>query len=170
MTGLETSVRRATLHTLSTLLLLGLLAGCGFQLRGTAQLPFASAFIVGQTGSVLKEGLIRSLTGSGKRLSEQATEADVVIRLDKESRTKDILALSGAGRVREYRLRHEVVLSVQDGQGRALLAATPIATTRDMSYSDEQILAKETEETTLFRDMEQDILRQIQRQLAYIRR
>lgn len=158
------------LKFLALLILPGLLAGCGFQLRGTAQLPFASAFIVGQTGSVLKEGLTRSLAGSGKRLPERATEADVVIHLDRESRTKDILALSGAGRVREYRLRHEVMLSVQDGQGRALLAPTPIATTRDYSYSDEQILAKEAEEATLFRDMEQDILRQIQRQLAYIRR
>lgn len=170
MTHLETSVRRAPLHTLSILLLFGLLTGCGFQLRGTAQLPFASAFIVGQAGSVLKEGLTRNLAGNGKRLTERAADAEVVIRLDKETRGKDILALSGGGKVREYRLRHEVELSVQDGQGRALLAATPITTTRDFSYSDEQILAKEAEEATLFRDMQQDILRQIQRQLAYIRR
>lgn len=155
---------------MALMLLSGLLAGCGFQLRGTAQLPFASAYIVGQPGSILKQGLTRGLGDSGKRLTAQAAEADVVIRLDKESRTKDILALSGAGRVREYRLVHEVVLSVQDGQGNTLLAPTPITTTRDYSYSDEQILAKEAEEATLFRDMERDILRQIERQLAYIRR
>lgn len=163
-------MRRTALHTLLILSLLGLLAGCGFHLRGTAQLPFASAFLVGPAGSVLKEGLARSLAGSGKRLTERAADAEVVIRLDKDARSKDILALSGGGKVREYRLRHEVVLSVEDGQGRVLLAPTHITATRDLSYSDEQALAKEAEEATLYRDMGQDILRQIRRQLAYIRR
>lgn len=170
MTRKECSVRREALKILALLVLTGLLAGCGFQLRGAAQLPFASAHIVGQTGSVLKERLTRYLSTSGKQLTAQGSAAEVVIRLDQEARGKDILALSGGGKVREYRLRHEVVLSVQDSLGRELLPPTPITTTRDMSYSDEQVLGKESEEATLFRDMEQDILRQIQRQLAYIRR
>lgn len=159
--------------TLRRILLLGLLAGlagCGFQLRGQAQLPFESAYIVSPADSPLRARLARSLTAGGKQLSTKAGDAQVIIRLEKEIRTKEILALSGGGKVREYRLRHQVELSVQDKEGRDLLVPSPILATRDFSYSDEQLLAKEAEEALLFRDMEQDILSQIQRRLAYIKR
>lgn len=157
-------------RALLSLVLVSMLGACGFQLRGQALLPFTSAHIAAETGSTLKDRLARSLEGSGKRLSASTSDAEVVIRLAKEARMKDILALSGGGKVREYRLRQEVWLSVQDNQGRELLPATPITVTRDYSFSDEQVLAKESEEATLYRDMEQDILRQIQRQLAYVKR
>lgn len=155
---------------LAVLAMAVLASGCGFKLRGSAQLPFSTAYVVGASGSSLGANLVRSLTGNGKTLASKAADADVVIRLDKESRAKDILALSGGGKVREYRLRHQVTLSVENSGGQELLAPATITTTRDFSYSDQQVLAKESEEALLYRDMEQDILRQIQRQLAYIKR
>jgi LPS-assembly lipoprotein len=42
--------------------------------------------------------------------------------------------------------------------------------TRDMTYDDSQILAKEAEEQLLFRDMQSDMVQQVLRRLASVDR
>ncbi|TCJ12760.1 lipoprotein B transmembrane [Parasulfuritortus cantonensis] len=162
------------------------LAGCGFQLRGQAKLPFKSAYVeaggVGGRGSAitgpmpsarsrestLAKSLRHYLDVQGK-LAAQRNKADVVILLTNETRGKSILSLSGAGKVREYRLVHSLTISAISPGGEEMLAPTDIRLTRDFSYSDEQILAKEAEEATLRKDMEDEALRQIIRRLAFVR-
>jgi LPS-assembly lipoprotein len=94
----------------------------------------------------------------------------VRILLAEESRTKSILALSGAGKVREYRLTYRVVMAVLDSSGKELGTPTEILLTRDFSFSDAEILAKSAEEATLNRAMEQDALRQVLRRLSFLKR
>lgn len=149
-------------------LLAGLiLAGCGFHLRGQSPLPFASAHVEASPGSSLAPLLTQSLRLSGKQVADSPRAAEVVIRLERELRGKEILSLSGGGKVREFRLSQRVTLSAYDRGGRVLLAPTELTLTRDMSYDDAQALAKEAEEAQLMRDMEQEMLRQILRRLAY---
>lgn len=161
-------MKRELLKGLLGLLAAGLLSGCGFQLRGQAQLPFAAAHVEAARGSALGEGLRQSLRGQGK-LTERSEGAPVRIRLSGESRQKNILSLSGAGKVREYRLEYRVNLSALDAAGVERIAPTPLYLTREYSYSDEQVLAKESEEAALYRAMEQDALRQILRRLSYLK-
>mgnify|MGYP000910295477 CR=1 FL=1 len=161
-------MKRELLGLLLGLLLASLLAGCGFQLRGQALLPFTAAHVEAARGSALGDGLRQSLRGQGK-LAEQGAGAPVRIRLTGESRQKNILSLSGAGKVREYRLEYRVDVSVFDATGRELTAPAQIYLTREFSYSDEQVLAKESEEAALYRAMEQEALRQVLRRLSYLR-
>jgi len=146
-----------------------LLAGCGFQLREDAQLPFASAYVDAPDASVLAPGLRQSLASQGK-LAERAEDAPVRIRVTDERREKNILALSGGGKAREYRLIYKVTLKVTDGQGRELVAPIELQQMREFSYDDALILAKEAEEANLRRAMEQEILRQALRRLSYVKR
>lgn len=146
---------------------LAVLAGCGFQLRGQAQLPFQAAYVEAAERSPLASQLRRQLDLQGK-LAERREAADVIIRLTGEKRDKSILSLSGAGKVREYRLNHAVTLAATAPDGRDMLAAAEIKQSRDFSYSDEQILAKEAEETMLRKDMDDEIVRQILRRLAFV--
>lgn len=149
-------------------LLAGLtLAGCGFHLRGQSLLPFASAYVEAQPGSSLAPLLTQSLRVNGKQVADTPAMAEVTVRLEREIRGKEILSLSGGGKVREFRLSQRVTLSAYDRGGRVLLAPTDLILTRDMSYDDAQALAKEAEEAQLMRDMEQEMLRQILRRLAY---
>jgi LPS-assembly lipoprotein len=149
-------------------LLAGLaLAGCGFHLRGQSPLPFASAHVEAQPGSPLASLLVESLRLNGKTVADSPQAAEVAIRLERERRGKDILSLSGGGKVREYRLSLRVTLSAYDRGGRVLLAPSELTLTRDLSYDDAKALAKEAEEVQLMRDMEQEMLRQILRRLAY---
>jgi LPS-assembly lipoprotein len=59
---------------------------------------------------------------------------------------------------------------VVDAAGKELIAPSEILLNRDFSYSDAEILAKEAEEATLIRGMEQEALRQVLRRLSYIKR
>jgi LPS-assembly lipoprotein len=46
------------------------------------------------------------------------------------------------------------------------LPTSEILLTRDMAYSDAQVLAKEAEEALLYRDMQRDMVQQIMRRLV----
>lgn len=146
-----------------------LLAGCGFQLRGDAQLPFASAYVEAPDASVLAPQLRQALTAQDK-LAAQAKDAPVRIRLLDERREKNILSLSGGGKVREYRLIYKVTLKVTDDMGNELIAPVELEQQREFSYDDALILAKEAEEASLNRAMEQETLRQALRRLSYVKR
>ncbi|MDD5367397.1 MAG: LPS assembly lipoprotein LptE [Gallionellaceae bacterium] len=161
-------MRRVTLKLLAVAGL-AVLAGCGFQLRGQSSLPFNSAYVDAASGSVLASQLSKHLDQKAK-LASRRDKADVVIRLTGENRGKKILSLSGGGKVREYRLIDMVTVSAVSPEGQEMLAPTDISLTRDFSYSDEQILAKEAEEAMLRKDMDDDALRQILRRLAFIRK
>ncbi|OYY95271.1 MAG: hypothetical protein B7Y41_01825 [Hydrogenophilales bacterium 28-61-23] len=144
------------------------LAGCGFQLRGQTALPFSAAYVVAPENSRVAIAL-RAALSSQKKLAPAPDAAPVRITLGKESYSKSILALSGGGKVREYRLVYRVQLSVANEFGQILVEPTEIRLSNDFSYSDAQVLAKEAEEVSLNRSMEQDALRQILRRLSYLK-
>lgn len=163
-------MRRILLNILLAATVLGLLGGCGFKLRGQEQLPFNIIHLDAGGGSFMAPLLAESLRQQGKQLAATAKEADVSVRLAEEDKRKDILALSGGGKVREYRIEYRLTLSATDAAGLEILAPTPLRVTRDYSYDDTQALAKESEEALLHRDMERDMLRQILQRLAYVKR
>ncbi len=165
----EMGVRRLLANILIGLILAAGLAGCGFKLRGQAQLPFTAAYVDAASGSSLAATLRQSLTSQGK-LAAKREDAPVRIVLAQEERTKSILSLSGAGKVKEYRLAYKVVMSVVDADGKELIAPSEILLSRDFSYSDAEILSKEAEEASLNRAMDQDALRQALRRLSYLKR
>jgi LPS-assembly lipoprotein len=68
--------------------------------------------------------------------------------------------------VREFRLRYRVGFRVHDGKGGEYVAQNNLELTRDVSFNDAQVLAKEAEEQLLFRDMQSDMVQQILRRLA----
>ncbi|GEM_PF-263282 len=144
-----------------------LLAGCGFHLRGQADLPFASAYVEAPE-TPLATQLRRSLRAAGRTLTERPEDAQVVIRLTDASRHKSILSLSGGGRVREYRLEYRVGMSVLAPDGRVLLPPSDTHLVRDYTYDESRALAKEQEEIALFQSMEQDALRAMLIRLRFV--
>ncbi len=146
-------------------LALVLLAGCGFQLRGAAELPFESIFVPGTGGIALD---IRRNIASGTRTAvvDDPKRAQAVLDFTQELRQKEILSLTAAGRVREFRLLYRVAFRVHDGKGGEFLPASTVQLSRDITFNDAEILAKETEEQLLYRDMQFDMVQQIMRRLA----
>ena len=144
-------------------------AGCGFKLRRIEGMPFAALYIDAPAGSAVAQRIRSSLTRSEHtRLTATAGEAEAVLKLGPEVRSKTILSLSGAGRVTEYRLGLQLTYSVSGREGGILAAAETIELNRDMTYDDAQVLAKGAEEQLLYRDMEDSAALRILRRLQAI--
>jgi len=143
-----------------------LLAGCGFRLRGTASVPFETIHVPGATAGIALDLKRNIETGTRARVVDDPKAAQALLQVTEESRSREILSLTSAGRVREFQLRYRVGFRVVDGKGGEFVPASVIQLTRDMTYSDAEILAKEQEEQLLFRDMRSDMVQQILRRLA----
>jgi len=140
--------------------------GCGFQLRRLEGVPFASLYIDAPPGSAVAQRIRNTLIADkDTRLAATAGEAEAVLQLGPEERTKVILSLSGAGRVTEYRLGLRLTYSISGKDARTLATAEVIELNRDMTYDDSQLLAKGAEEQLLYRDMEENAALRIMRRL-----
>lgn len=147
-----------------------LVAGCGFQLRRYDGIPFATLYLDAPAGGVVAQRLRSSLVANRRtRLVASADEAEAVLHLGQESRSKTILSLSGAGRVTEYRLGLTLRYSVSGRDGAVLAAGETIELTRDLTYDDAQILAKAAEEDLLYRDMDDTAALRIVRRLQALK-
>ncbi len=145
---------------------LPLLLGCGFHLRGQQSLPFETLYVPG--GSALSVELKRNLAAaaSGTKLVNDPKEAQAVLGFTSEQREKIILSFDTAGRVREYQLRYTVGFRLTDNKSQVYIPTSEIRLTRDISFSDAQVLAKEAEEAQLYREMQSDMVQQLLRRIA----
>jgi LPS-assembly lipoprotein len=148
------------------LLLALLLAGCGFQLRGTADVPFQKIHVAGATSGIALDLKRQIQAGTNAKVLDDPREADAILLLTQETREKEILSLTGTGRVREFRLNYRVGFRLHDGKGADYLPASTLTLTRDVTFNDSEVLAKEAEEALLFRDMQTDMVQQIMRRIA----
>lgn len=147
-----------------------LVTGCGFQLRRLDGAPFASLYVDAPADSVVAQRVMAALkAGKTTRLAASAAEAEVVLKLYREERSKTILSLSGAGRVTEYRLGLKMSYTISGKDERSLAAPEVIELSRDMTYDDSLLLAKSAEEDLLYRDMEDSTARRIMRRLQAIK-
>ena len=108
-------------------------------------------------------------TGS-TTVTEDAAQADARLQVLGNERGREILSLTGAGKVREYQLTQTLRFQLLDKTGKALIAPTSISAAREFTFDDSQVLGKEQEENLLYRDMQADLVQQMMRRLAAARR
>ena len=87
------------------------------------------------------------------------------LEIMEEKNEKNILSLSGGGKVREYELYYWVTYRWRPASSELWGPAQSIEQRRDFSYDDTQTLAKEGEEARLYNDMRSDAAREIMRRL-----
>jgi len=155
------------------LLLLGLCAAllpaCGFQLRGAAQLPFKTIYM--DNTSPMAVELRRILRANADvQFVNAPQEAEAIIELYGEQRRKEILSLNAQGRPREYRLLLDIYVRVHNGKGQNFIPPSLLQQNREISFNDNQVLAKEAEEGLLYNDMQSDMVQQILRRLSNIKK
>ena len=143
-------------------------ASCGFHLRGSVSVPFDTLYIPNAKGGIALELKRNIEAGTSVKVVDDPKTADAVLELTGENREKIILSLTG--RVREFRLRYTVNYRVHDAKVVNYVPATLVQLSRDVTYNDADILAKESEEQLLFRDMQSDMVQQVMRRLASIER
>jgi len=143
------------------------LSSCGFHLRGQAAIPYKSLFVETTGYSKFANDLERAIrSGSKTKIAEKRDDAEAVLKILGESQENYILALSIGGRVLEFELRYKVNYRLTDLAGKDLVPPGEIFLRRDMTYDDNQVLAKESEIELLYRDMKADAVQQMLRRLS----
>jgi LPS-assembly lipoprotein len=84
-------------------------------------------------------------------------------------REKVVVGRTSTGAIREFQLRLRYRFRVRSRNGIELIPDTEIVQTRDINFNETGALSKESEEALLYKDMENDLVLQLQRRLAAIR-
>jgi len=142
------------------------LTACGFRLRGTANVPFETLYLPGATGGIALDLKRNIQVGTNAKVVDDAAKAEAVLQFTEETKQKEVLSLTGTGKVREFQLRYRVGFRVHDGKGNNYVPQSTLELTRDVTYDDADVLAKESEEQLLYRDMQGDMVQQIMRRLS----
>lgn len=146
-------------------LLCAVLTGCGFHLRGEATLPFERLYLPGASPLVVE--LRRNVVARTRtKLTSSERDAQAILGFTHEAREKVILSFNNAGLVREFQLRYRVGFRLYDPKGRNYMPPAEIQLTREVSFNEGQVLAKESEESLLYSDMQSDMVQQIIRRLV----
>ena len=144
------------------------LAGCGFKLRTSQPMPFATIAITPEKAGGVAGDMARYLgdlvrpvaPGAGGELPE------VILDILQEVREKLVVGVNASGQVREYELRMRISFRLRNPLGDELIAPSVIEQPRSISFNESAVLAKEAEEALLYRDMQADIMQQLLRRLA----
>lgn len=157
---------------LSVLILTAVLAGCGFHLRGSgsSQMPYKTMYIALPETADVRIWMQRYINAGGStRIVDSATEAEAVFQQLQDSRGQTILSVNAQGRARELRLTLTYRFRIVDAKGRELVGPNEVSLSRDITYDDSNVLAKDLEQSLLWRDMNNDLVNQIVRRLTIIK-
>jgi len=157
---------------MSTALMAGL-AGCGFELRKPPSYAFNTLFSTIPVVSPFGVKLKRSLESSGQveviTDPRQIERAQVIFDQLFELREKVVVGRTSTGAIREFQLRLRYRFRLRSRNGIELIPDSEIFLTRDINFNETGALSKESEEALLYRDMENDLVLQLQRRLAAVR-
>lgn len=149
------------------------LAGCGFRMRGSLTYAFKTLLSGFVDNSTLGNEFKRVLASDGQVTvltdARQADKAQVVLEVLNEQREKTVVGVTSAGQVREFQLRIRLKFKLRTPAGKDLIPETEILVQRDISFNESAVLAKEAEESLLYRDMQTDMVLQLLRRLAAIK-
>ena len=163
--------RRFCLTLLASGAALGV-TSCGFELRKAPNFAFKTLFSPIAESSTLGTELKRSLESNGnvRVISDvrQIDQADAILDVLIDRREKTVVGLNASGQVREFKLRIRFSFKLRTPGGKELIGPTEILQQRDISFNESAVLAKETEEGLLYREMQSDIVQQIMRRLAAV--
>ena len=146
------------------------LAGCGFRLRGSYSTQFKTLYLQMPPNSRLTVRLRQELlAGADVTIVNTPAEAEAILELLSDSRSRDVLSINDTGRAREYELTLSLSFRVTSPDGFDYMEAVTLTTRRDLTYAESDFLSREKEEAFLYRDMEADLVGQLMRRIEAIK-
>jgi len=156
----------------ATAALAAVLVGCGssgFHLRGAQDIAYKRIALSGFSDrSTMAEAIRRALPETTTIVPVK--DSEVIVEALVDTRETTVEASTAFGQVRELRLHCLLRYRVLRPDGTVLLKASDFERFRDLTYDESDALAKDTEQSTLYRDMQSDIAIQLMRILAAIGR
>jgi len=144
-----------------------LLAGCGFELVGHTPLPKSLhlTYLEAQDRQTdFAQGLRKALLTAGAEVTEDSTRATAIVHVLRDSVTPRVLAVSPTNLPREYEITYTVRFSVSAG-AKDLLQPQEVSLSRDYSFDEHVLLAKDNEEAILRQALARDLVDVVMRRL-----
>lgn len=159
--------RPAARLALAALLVCGL-TSCGFQLRGSYQVPdFLTAVSLKLPAG--SRPLATELRLALERKLIAPTGGDVELEVVREHLTRQASSVDSRARVAEYILVYTVEFRINSRDGRVTGPRETLILRRGYQYSTENVVGKSTEEEALVQELRADAAQQIVRQLAALK-
>jgi LPS-assembly lipoprotein len=147
-----------------------LLAACGFQLRGDADLPEEMAkthMAVDDPYSTLARRVQTMLEQSGVQFVGPS-QATAVLEIPENRVLTQVLTIADNARVREYRVSHTIQFRLTDAEGNELMEMQTLRQAREISFDEQKILASSREQEYLKEDLAENLARQMVNRLESI--
>lgn len=159
-------------HTrlLLTLTLPLLLAACGFQLRGDANLPAEmdrTHMAIEDSYSTLARRVQTMLEQNGVKFVAPG-QATAILEIPENRVVTQVLTIADNARVREYRITHTVQFRLVDSEGEELMEMQTMRQAREISFDEQKILASSREQEYLKEDLAENLARQMVNRLESI--
>jgi len=152
------------------MLVAGLLAGCGFQLRGDVELsarmhaPYLEA---ADHYTPFYGQLEATLAGAGAVLAQSGQGASAVVHIHRDETGRRVLTISAQNTPEEYEVFYTVEYSVSSA-GKEILPRQRLTLTRDYAYDDAAMLAKQHEEDDIRASLARDMASLVARRVAVL--
>ena len=156
---------------IAAMVLIVALGGCGFRLAGSEHLPAVLAkpyLSVKDPYTDFAREFERELKSSGAELQLGRQDATATIEVTKDLTEQRTLAVSARNIPTDYELRYTVTFAVK-GPDNEILAPQTITLSRDYSFEENELLAKEHEADILREHMAQDLVTMAMRILTRIK-
>ena len=153
---------------LLSLCLASLLTGCGWRLQGTSKLSPVMGTTYVETDdryTDFNRALRDSLEASGARIARNKDEATAIVRIIKDESGQRVLTVSGRNTPEEYEVFYSIEYAV-DGRTEELIPPQRVELTRDYSYDETAVLAKQKEQAILREALARDLAGLVVRRLA----
>lgn len=159
---------RLGLRGLVCVLLLAVLAACGFRLKGISPLPFDTLYTNIPENSAFGADLRRLIvaTSPNTRFESDVTQAQARLTQLAMQQSMREISISPEGTVEEYELNLVFVFQLTDAQGRVLLPRTTLHSRREVPYDPNALQAKQGEIGSLFQEMQRSLIDRVVRRVT----
>ena len=150
-----------------------LLAGCGFQLRGTGPgvaVPedWKSMYLVtNNPNSEFSREIILRFAAQGVEWTETSSAANYLVRLGPERFSQRNLSLNADARAAEFELTMRANFSVQNRKGEEVLPDTTATVIKQMENDPANVVGKAEEQRILKAEMRSELAQQIMRRIGF---
>ena len=151
------------------LLMLLMIASCGFHMRGMTEISFKTISLEGKELSFTKN-LKKVLNSNKVAIVLPSENPELRVELIGEESEKRILSLTGQGLVREYEIFYRVRYRIKTLDSDIWSQENILETRRDFTFSDSNLIGKEEEERQLNESMRNEAISSLFNQIQLIKK
>lgn len=138
------------------------ISACGYHMRGAYDLPKAMKNVYLQGGSsMLRDQFANMLKSSAGKLAEKPDEAEIVLTIYRDEIERRVLSLSERGRSNDIELAGHVEYELRDANKKVILPKEPIDFRKEYFNDQQDVIAKDNEESVIRKEMYQQVVRTI---------